>query len=105
MSIGMMSLVSILQLLLLVFYSAQPSQCTDVGCVGEKGELVNFSVSVSHFHLNVIYVPRRAFQEITRKKMNRPSRKTSQSFVLFWLRLAVAIVKFGRCSMYGVCMV
>ena len=46
MSVEMMPLVLILQqLLLLVSYTAQPSECTDVGCVGEKGEPVDCSIS------------------------------------------------------------
>ena len=34
------------QLLLLVCYGVQPSQCADVGCVGEKGEPVVVCVIV-----------------------------------------------------------
>ena len=45
MSVEMMPLVLILQqLLLLVSYTAQPSECTDMGCIGEKGEPVDCSI-------------------------------------------------------------
>ena len=49
MLIGVMASIMLIlqQLLLLVSYSAQPSYCTDIGCVGEKGEPVDCTVIVT----------------------------------------------------------
>ena len=44
------------QPLLPVSYSA-PSQCTDVGCVGEKGELVDCTDISCDTLISVIYIP------------------------------------------------